>query len=301
MGAFLASLRAAVLRVAVVAGGADTSLNETSVETLFNLSGSSFDRQARYDGASLTLPSRLPWPKAKALVRVMLDSLAASLVVAEGSLLHRMLLQLPFVPLDEQAQAAVAKLIAVVESEMSSRLQRGGGADASSSSSSTWSAQPPQPPQPSALPMPFAPQPQPQPQPQLLPPAPQPQLLPPAPPAPLPALPPLLDVSMSLQSNARRLVQARLGRAMTQPETGTLDAALVEALGVLRVGTDEDHRTALQLVALTSLSTPAGAHLWACLLDEAERTFQSVAAYAAAVVSAASAIASALFAAALGL
>ena len=27
---------------------------------------------------------------------------------------------------------------------------------------------------------------------------------------------------------------------MTQPETGTLDAALVEALGVLRVGTDED-------------------------------------------------------------
>ena len=94
---------------------------------------------------------------------------------------------------------------------------------------------------------------------------------------------------------------ARLGRAMTQPETETLDAALVEALGVLRVATDEDHRTALQSVALIALSTPAGAHLWACLLDEAERTFQSVAAYAAAVVSAASAIASAQFAAALGL
>jgi hypothetical protein len=294
MGAFLASLRAAVLRVAVAAGGADAGLNETSVDTLFNLSGSSFDRQARYDGASLTLPSRLPWPKAKALVRVMLDSLAASLVVAEGSLLQRKLLELPFVPLDEQAQATVAKLVAAVESEMSSRLQRGGGADASSSSS-TWSAQPPQPPQPPALPMPFAPQPQPQ----LLPPALQP--LPPAPPAPPPAPPPLLDVSMSLQSNARRLVQARLGRAMTQPETETLDAALVEALGVLRVATDEDHRAALQLVALTSLSTPAGAHLWACLLDEAERTFQSVAAYAAAVVSAASAVASAQFAAALGL
>ena len=294
-GAFLASLRAAVLRVAVVAGGADTSLNETSVETLFNLSGSSFDRQARYDGASLTLPSRLPWPKAKALVRVMLDSIAASLVVAEGSLLHRMLLQLPFVPLDEQAQAAVAKLIAVVESEMSSRLQRGGGADASSSSSSTWSAQPPQPP---ALPMPFAPQPQPQ----LLTPAPQPQLLPPAPPAPPPALPPLLDVSMSLQSNARRLVQAHLGRAMTQPETETLDAALVEALGVLRVATDEEHRTALQSVALIALSTPAGAQLWACLLEEATaRGVQIVAEYASAVVAAASAIAGAQFASALGL
>ena len=301
MGAFLACLRAAVLRVAVVAGGADTSLNETSVETLFNLSGSSFDRQARYDRASLTLPSRLPWPKAKALLRVMLDSIAASLVVAEGSLLHRMLLQLPFVPLDEQAQAAVAKLIAVVESEMISRLQRGGGADASSSSSSsTWSAQPPQPPQPPALPMPFAPQPQPQPQ--LLTPAPQPQFLPPAPPAPPPALPPLLDVSMSLQSNARRLVQAHLGRAMTQPETETLDAALVEALGVLRVATDEEHRTALQSVALVALSTPAGAQLWACLLEEATaRGVQIVAEYASAVVAAASAIAGAQFASALGL
>ena len=297
MGAFLASLRAAVLRVAVAAGGADAGLNETSVDTLFNLSGSSFDRQARYDGASLTLPSRLPWPKAKALVRVMLDSLAASLVVAEGSLLHRMLLQLPFVPLDEQAQAAVAKLIAVVESEMISRLQRGGGADASSSSS-TWSAQPPQPPQPPALPMPFAPQPQPQ----LLPPAPQPQLLPPAPPAPPPAPPPLLDVSMSLQSNARRLVQAHLGRAMTQPETETLDAALVEGLGVLRVATDEEHRTALQSVALIALSTPAGAQLWACLLEEATaRGVQIVAEYASAVVAAASAIAGAQFASALGL
>ena len=301
-GAFLASLRAAVLRVAVAAGGADAGLNETSVATLFNLSGSSFDRQARYDGASLTLPSRLPWPKAKALLRVMLDSIAASLVVAKdalGFLLQRKLLQLPFAPLDEQAQATVAKLVAAVESEMSSRLQRGGGADASSSSSSsTWSAQLPQPPQPPALPMPFAPQPQPQ----LLPPAPQPQLLPPAPPAPPPALPPLLDVSMSLQSNARRLVQARLGRAMTQPETETLDAALVEGLGVLRVATDEEHRTALQSVALIALSTPAGAQLWACLLEEATaRGVQIVAEYASAVVAAASAIAGAQFASALGL
>ena len=75
------------------------------------------DRQARYDRASLTLPSRLPWPKAKALLRVMLDSLAASLVVTEdgvGFLLQRKLLQLPFAPLDEQAQATVAKFIAVV-------------------------------------------------------------------------------------------------------------------------------------------------------------------------------------------
>ena len=84
-------------------------------------------------------------------------------------------------------------------------------------------------------------------------------------------------------------------------ESEALDAGLVEALGVLRVGTDEEHRVALQLVALTALSTPAGAQLWACLLEEAERTIQSVAEYATAVVGAASAIASAQLTAALGL
>ena len=88
---------------------------------------------------------------------------------------------------------------------------------------------------------------------------------------------------------------------MTQPETEALDAALVEALSVLRVGTNEDHRAALQLVALTALSTPAGAMLWACLLHEAEYTFQGVAAFAASVVRAVSTIASALLSADLGL
>ena len=49
------------------------------------------------------------------------------------------------------------------------------------------------------------------------------------------------------------------------------------------------------------MNVAGGAHLWACLLDEVERTFHSVAAYAAAVVSAASAVASAQLAAALWL
>ena len=106
---------------------------------------------------------------------------------------------------------------------------------------------------------------------------------------------------MPLQSNARRLVQARLGRPMTQPEIQALDAGLVEALGVLRVGTNEEHRAALQSVALTQLSTPAGAQLWACLLEAAVRGVQSVEEYATAVTGAASAIASAHFASSLGL
>ena len=40
--ALLDALRAAVLRVAVAAGGADVGLTATSVDTLFNMSGSTF-------------------------------------------------------------------------------------------------------------------------------------------------------------------------------------------------------------------------------------------------------------------
>ena len=277
MAALLDALRAAVLRVAVAAGGADPGLSATSVETLFNMSGSTFASQARYDSSSLTLPSRLPFGSAKPLIRALLDSLAAALFVAEGGTLVGLLRVLPPRPLDQAAQAAVAALVATAEADATRRLLLA-SAGGSSSSSSTRSAQP-GPPPPPPLPMPVEPQPH----------------LPPPPSAPT------LDVSISLLSKARRLVQARLGRPMTQPEIEALEAGLVEALSVLRVGTDEAHRTTLQSITLTVLSTPAGAQLWACLLEEAERTIQSVAAFVAAVVGAASAIASAQLTAALGL
>ena len=276
MAALLDALRAAVLRVAVAAGGAHPGLSATSVETLFNMSGSTFASQARYDSSSLTLPSRLPFGSAKPLIRALLDSLAAALFVAEGGTLVGLLRVLPPRPLDQPAQAAIAALVATAEADATRRLLLA-SAGGSSSSSSTRSAQP-GPPPPVPLPMPVEPQPH----------------LPPPPPAPT------LDVSISLLSNARRLVQARLGRPMTQPEIEALEAGLVEALSVLRVGTDEAHRTTLQSITLTVLSTPAGAQLWACLLEEAEPTIQSVAAFVAAVVGAASAIASAQLTAALG-
>ena len=70
-----------------------------------------------------------------------------------------------------------------------------------------------------------------------------------------------------MSTNAQRLVQGRLGRALTQAETEALDAGLAEALSVLTAGTQAQHTATLQLVALTSLSTPAGAQLWASFLD----------------------------------
>ena len=182
---------------------------------------------------------------------------------------------LPPRPLDEVAQAAIAALIAVVEADTTRRLQAGAGSS-SSSSSSARSAQPSLmgPPLPLPLPLPTS------------------VAQPPPPP---------LDVSISLLSNVRRLLETRLGRPMTQAERDALDAGLVEALGVLRFGTDEEHRAALRSVALTALSTSAGAHLWACVLAETERGVPSVADFVAALSAAASAISSAQLTAALGL
>ena len=52
-----------------------------SAATLFNLAGSTFASQSRYDTTSgLSLPSKLPWRSVKALVRALLDSLTASLL-----------------------------------------------------------------------------------------------------------------------------------------------------------------------------------------------------------------------------
>ena len=116
-----------------------------------------------------------------------------------------------------------------VETEMKARLVGSGGSSSSSSS---------------LLPMPNQP----------------------AQPAPAPIQ---LDVSVSLSTNAARLVQSRLGRALTQAETEALDAGLVEAFSLLTTGNQAQRRATLQLVAWTTLSTAAGAQLWASLLEVA--------------------------------
>ena len=111
-----------------------------------------------------------------------------------------------------------------------------------------------------------------------------------------------LDVSVSLSTNGSRLVQSRLGRAMTQAETEALDAGLVEAFSLLTTGGEAQLRATLQLVAFTTLSTPAGAQLWASLLEVAttpvaEGGSFSVNGFAQALTNAVSAIAGAQLAA----
>ena len=121
----------------------------------------------------------------------------------------------------------------------------------------------------------------------------------PAQPAPAPA--PALDVSVSMSTNAIRLVQSRLGRALTQAETETLDTGLVEAFSLLTTGNQAQRRATLQLVALTTLSTPAGAQLWASMLEvltiDGGGSFSSVDGFVNALINAVSAIAGAQLAA----
>lgn len=227
--AVMDALRDLVLRVAVTVGGADHSLNATSVATLLNLSGSSFDRASRYDSSSLTLPGKLPFRNAKALIRSLLDALTASLITTDGSTVSRLLLRIPPATLDDDTRTAIARLMKAVEVDVITRLQSRG--EASSSSSSSIQPQP-------ALPQPALPQPQ-----------------------------GAIDATASLISNMRRIVEARLHRPMTQVEIDTLEVGLLEALGVLDADNEETRRARLQANMLVALSVPAAAQLWAIVLD----------------------------------
>ena len=128
----LTQLRSLFLRVALAAGGTDPSLSEPQIVTLFGLSGSTVAAQRLYD-SGLTLPGKLPWQRAKRLLSVFLDALAASRVVTVGYTIGELLLQKPAAPLDAPAQAQIASLVALVECE-SSRLLSGGSSRSSSSS-----------------------------------------------------------------------------------------------------------------------------------------------------------------------
>ena len=75
--AVLDALRAAVLRVAIAVGGADPAMSAMQVTTLFNLSASHVATKRLYDGG-LSLPSKLPWDRAKALLAALLDSLTSA-------------------------------------------------------------------------------------------------------------------------------------------------------------------------------------------------------------------------------
>ena len=89
---------------------------------------------------------------------------------------------------------------------------------------------------------------------------------------------------------------------LTQAEHEALDEGLVEAFSLLTTENQTQRAATLQLVAFTTLSTPAGAQLWASLLEVATAPLNpggsfSVATFASALINALSAIAGAQLAA----
>ena len=299
--AVLAQLRSLFLRLALAAGGIDPSLSEAQILTLFGLSGSTVAAQRLYD-SGLTLPGKLPWQRAKALLSVFLDALAATRVVTTGYTIGELLLQKPAAPLDAAAQAGIASLVALVECESSRRLS--GGSSRSSSSSARSS--PPAavvPGDPAAGPLPAA-----------------------ADEGGAGAAPPgaqaaggggssgsgglfggaqqppfAVNATASLAANVERLAELRLRRGLDPAERAAIGAALEEGLSILQAGNAEARRALLADCILAALAHPGAAQLWASALEAAEGELESVEALAAAITSGCASIAGVLFASALGM
>ena len=114
-------------------------------------------------------------------------------------------------------------------------------------------------------------------------------------------VPDAIDPTLTLSANARRLLEARLSRRLEASEAQRLDEALAEALSVLQAGGDDARQQLLATEMATAMLNPGAAMLWACVTETAtEGGVSSSAAYATALVAAASTIAGALFASAFG-
>ena len=80
------------------------------ISTFFNLSASHVATKKLYDGG-LSLPSKLRWERAKALLAALLDSLASARGADVGYRVGALLLRLPAPAVDAAAQADVAAMV----------------------------------------------------------------------------------------------------------------------------------------------------------------------------------------------
>ena len=273
----MAALRSVTLRVAVATGAADQSLTDVQISTLFNLSASHVATQRLYDGG-LSLPTKLPWQNAKALIAALFDALADLRATPDGHAFADLLLRLPAAPLDDDARSAIAAAVAAVEPDLARRVASGSNASSSSDRSTP-------PPVPLPLPPPLQPPSQP----------PQPIVVPAAPVAP--DEPFALLPTASLVANAETLVAMRLRHdGLDAVERAVLLTGLNDGLSVLQAGGADARSALLASNVLVALAVPAGALLWACVAEAAEGQPASVATMAAAIERCCSTMAGALFA-----
>ena len=131
------------------------------------------------------------------------------------------------------------------------------------------------------------------------------------PPASGPVLPPAdapapftLDPSTTLSTNLRRLLEARLARALSPAEWDTVTSAALEALNLMQSRDLASRRRLLDASLLQALGTTTTAQLWASaveLVEDSDATNLSIASFGQSLVRVSGEIAAALFASAFGL
>jgi hypothetical protein len=261
--AVLAALRAATLRVALAVGGADPSLGEAQITTLFNLSASHVATRRLYDGG-LSLPSKLPWLRAKELVAALLDALGNARLKQLGYEMGAALIARGASSSSEGGSSSapdVAQLVAAVEADMAAMLR------GPSTPSSACPTPPPPPSLPQVATTSFF----------------------------------IVNPSQPILENFRRLAEMRLRRPLSSDDIAALANSLDEGLSLLQSGGAEERRQLLGAASFTAaIATSGAAQLWACCMEVAERPVTDVAAVAQAVIAACSAVAAMLFSAAIG-
>ena len=255
-------------------------LTDANVATLFNMSASTVANLHLYD-RGLNLPSRLPHGAAKALLSGLLNGLTEMRATSTaGYRLGLRLLQPGNASLadlsDADAAADFAAVVAHADATMTEAALRPirptrAGAAASASSSSGSSS-------PMAPPLPLAP-------------------------LPMPAAPFAVDTTLSLTANVERLLRRRMNRALSAEERQTVGAALDDALSIFQAGGAAARSAVLDAPMGEALINPGAAQAGASAGEVATEgdAAQSVAALAAALVSACSTVAAVLFASAVGL
>jgi hypothetical protein len=114
-----------------------------------------------------------------------------------------------------------------------------------------------------------------------------------------------IDASLSLRANVERLLGRRVHhRALDAAESHSVGDALNESLSILQTGDAAARASLLDAPMLDALLNPGAAQAWASAVEVATEegdAAQSVAALAAALVSACSTVAAGLFVSAIGL
>ena len=246
----LRQLEAAALRLAVLAVGGSTALNPLNpgnIATMFNVTGSTLARQESYE-ALFGLPDKISWVDARAVYSALLDALAFARTASAGAAVEALLLT-NATENDTSPAAAISAFVLVVEERATHRLNTAPrpGVTSFSSSFASSSTLPTPPPVPSPVPS-----------------AATPYI------SPL-TLPPSaafrIEPSASMSSNLMRLIQSRLHQSPSDDRTA-ISAALDEGLSLLMPSATTARRQELLASnALTVLSHPGIAWLWASTLD----------------------------------